>query len=352
MRELKLVIWDLDETIMRGVFAEGDREVDPMAQALLQQLHDRGVLQAMATQNEPQVMDEAISHFGWSDFFQSTKADFAPKRNKVLNILDELQMSADHSVFVDNDPFHRDVMQIQVPDLTAWSAAELRAHVDSLQVSVTAEARRRPQMYRAMRRQKTDEQIAEDYEAFLAQCDIHVTIRPYDESDAERAIELLTRTNRMNLGGPHSPHEIVENVTGVDGPRLIVAELRDRYGDSGRCGLLRLTPTVDGRATIDSIAISCRIQARGLSLALLVGMLQHHAARFDEYRCLFHSTGRNRPLRMLLWAAGFIAVSESQELCAVRNALDAVALPSWVQIDYVPGAIEANGELSPTGKRS
>ncbi len=352
MRELKLVIWDLDETIMRGVFAEGDREVDPTAQALLQQLHDRGVLQAMATQNEPQVMDEAISHFGWSDFFQSAKADFAPKRNKVLNILDELQMSADHSVFVDNDPFHRDVMQIQVPDLTAWSAAELRAHVDSLQVSVTAEARRRPQMYRAMRRQKTDEQIAEDYEAFLAQCDIHVTIRPYDESDAERAIELLTRTNRMNLGGPHSPHEIVENVTGVDGPRLIVAELRDRYGDSGRCGLLRLTPTVDGRATIDSIAISCRIQARGLSLALLVGMLQHHAARFDEYRCLFHSTGRNRPLRMLLWAAGFIAVSESQELCAVRNALDAVALPSWVQIDYVPGAIEANGELSPTGKRS
>jgi FkbH-like protein len=195
LRELKLVIWDLDETILRGVFAEGDRQLDPTGQALIERLHERGVLQAMATQNEPEVMAEAISLFGWSDFLQVAKADFTPKRQKVLDILAELDISADHSVLVDNDPFHRDMMRIQVPNLTAWSAAELSAHVDSLQGRVTDEARRRPQMYRAIRQQKTDVQIAGDSEAFLAQCDIRVRIRPYQPSDEERAVELLTRTN-------------------------------------------------------------------------------------------------------------------------------------------------------------
>ncbi len=351
LRELKLVIWDLDETILRGVFAEGDRQLDPNAQALIERLHERGVLQAMATQNEPEVMAEAISLFGWSDFFQVAKADFTPKRQKVSDILAELDIGADHSVLVDNDPFHRDMMQIQVPNLTAWSAAELSAHVDSLQGRVTDEARRRPQMYRAIRQQKTDVQIAGDSEAFLAQCDIRVRIRPYRASDEERAVELLTRTNRMNLGGTLSPQEVVRQVASPNGPRVVVAELRDRYGDSGRCGLVRLTPTVDRQATIDSIAISCRTQARGLSLALFVAMLQHPTGRFEEYHCQFQSTGRNRPLRMLLWAAGFTAVSGSQLLSADRTAVDAVALPRWVNIYHAPGVMETDGELSATGGR-
>ena len=86
-------------------------------------------------------------------------------------------------------------------------------------------------------------------------------------------------------------------------------------------------------ATVDSIAISCRARVRGLSLALLLGMLQHPVGRFDEYRCVFHSTGRNRPLRMLLWAAGFSSVPQSEELRADRRTLDAVAIPAWARAD-------------------
>jgi FkbH-like protein len=338
VRELKLVIWDLDETLLNGVFAEGDRDVAPGAEALLVDLHDRGVLQALATQNEPDVVNDALSHFDWLDYFQVARCDFAPKRHKLVAILDELEVSPQHTVFIDGDPFERDVMKVQVPGLAAWSVPELRAHVDSLLGPVTAEARRRPEMYRAMKQQKTDEQIAGDLETFLAACDIQVTIRPFEEADAPRAIELLTRTNRMNLGTLDAPEEVVRIAGDGDSARLVVAELGDRYGDSGRVGFVRLTPSGDGEAIVDSIAISCRARARGLSLALLVGMLRHPQARFERYLCLFRSTGRNRPLRMLLWGAGFSSVPGTEELRVDRNTLDAVVLPSWVRVEYASDA--------------
>jgi len=335
VRELKLVVWDLDETIVEGVFAEHDRTVHPAAGALLAELDERGVLQALATQNEPEVMQEALTHFGWSDLFQAAKADFAPKRHKVLSILEELDISADDAAFIDDDPFERDAMQVQIPGLTGWSVAELTAHVSSLEGEVTAEARRRPDMYRALKKKRTDAEVTGDFEAFLAASDIRVMVRPFVESDGPRAVELLTRTNRMNLGSTESPAEVIRLQGGVDAPRLLVAELRDRYGDSGRCGLLRLTPTGEDAALIDSIAISCRTRARGLSLAMFVGLLSHPVGDFARYRCNFRSTGQNRPLRMLLWAAGFSPVVGTEELRAERSAVDAVTLPSWARIDHL-----------------
>lgn len=344
MRELKLVIWDLDETLITGVFAENDRDVDTVAQSLMARLYDRGTLQALATQNETEVMNEAVSHYGWEKCFQFTAGDLAPKQTKVAHILEGLGVSADHTVFVDNDPFERALMRVQVPGLLAWSVQELAAYVDALQGHVTEEARMRPEMYRALREQKTDEEIADDLEAFLTECDIRVLVRRYEATDEPRAIELLTRTNRMNLATPRSP----ANIVAAPAPtRLVIAELTDRYGDSGRCGLISVTPQTRGVGAIDSIAISCRARARGLSLAILIGMLQHPLGQFDTYRCVFRPTGRNRPLRMLLWAAGFSQLPGSQVLRAERRTLSAVVIPPWVRIEHLArGSDVADGTSS------
>ena len=45
MRILKLVIWDLDETILTGVLEEGDEEINPAAREIMRQTDGRGILQ-------------------------------------------------------------------------------------------------------------------------------------------------------------------------------------------------------------------------------------------------------------------------------------------------------------------
>ena len=343
MRVLKLAIWDLDETILTGILEEGDEEINPVADNLMRQLNERGVLQALATQNRPDLVPVAIEKFGWAHFFIRIEADLGPKAKKVRRILDTLDIAPLDAAFVDEEPFERDAISAQVPDLTAWSIADLASYLDNNTSILTREALHRPQMIREQQARDHDEKNAGNYADFLRSCNIQITIRPYAAEDAGRAEELLTRTHRMNLG----VLPVADAIARLSRPgknHIIVAEMRDIYGDMGRCGLVHLREDEMGEAVIESLAISCRTRARGLALAMLVGMLRHAHAKFPKYRCRYAFNGSNRPLRMLLMDAGFKPQPGTGELTLQADQLTGAKLPDWVQIQYQGIAAEKFAE--------
>lgn len=332
MRILKLVIWDLDETILTGIFEEGDEEVDPIALDVIQALGARGILQGLATQNQPEVIPHLKEKFEWGSRFVIITANLGPKINKVRHILETLEINPLDAIFVDNDPFERDSIAIQTPGITAWSVTQLADYLNQTPAPVTTEANRRPQMY--LEQQARDQGLAatDDYTAFLQACNIQITNRPYLKEDLARVEELLVRTHRMNLG----VLPVDEAVSRLDRPgehHVVVAEMKDNYGDMGRCGVIHLRPAQNDEAVIESLAISCRTRARGLSLAMLVGLLRHPNAQFEKYRCRYVDNGSNRPLRMLLMGAGFKPQSSTGELVLTNEQLATLELPDWVQIN-------------------
>ena len=333
MRILKLVIWDLDETLLTGILEEGDEEINPSAGEVMRLLGERGILQALATQNPPDVIPAAVQKFGWSDFFVQVEADLGPKAKKVRRILDALGVNPLDTAFVDEDPFERGSIAAQISGVSTWSITDLEAYLRGDSSIVTEEGRRRPQMYREQQARTRDEDEASDYDDFLRSCDIRLTIRPYYSADAERAEELLTRTHRMNLG-VLPVDEAIARLSRPGEHHVVVAEMKDIYGDMGRCGIVHLRPDGDGEAIIESLAISCRTRARGLSLAMLVGLLSHANAQFEKYRCRYVFNGSNRPLRMLLMGAGFKPQPDTDELVLDADRLVSMELPDWVQIDY------------------
>ncbi len=333
MRILKLVIWDLDETILTGILEEGDSELNPAAARVMERLNERGILQALATQNQPQLLTAALENWGWAELFVQVEADLGPKARKVRRILEALGVHPLDTAFVDQDAFERDSIAAQIPDITSWSLAELQAYLEGRDAPVTEEGRRRPQMYREQQARSQGEEQAVDYTEFLRACNIQISIRPYAPADALRAEELLTRTHQMNLG-VLPVAEAVARLNRPDEHHVIVAEMRDAYGDLGRCGILHLTPKEDHSALIESLAISCRTRARGLSLAMLVGLMRHPNACFSTYRCRYVFNGANRPLRMLLMGAGFKPQADSDELVLDADQLAAVELPDWVRVEH------------------
>ena len=75
MRILKLIIWDLDETLLTGILEEGDKEINPIADKAMKQLEEKGILQALATQNRTEVIATAIRELGWADIFVQIEVD-------------------------------------------------------------------------------------------------------------------------------------------------------------------------------------------------------------------------------------------------------------------------------------
>jgi predicted enzyme involved in methoxymalonyl-ACP biosynthesis len=198
-------------------------------------------------------------------------------------------------------------------------------------------------MMREQQARDRDEKDARSYANFLRSCHVQISIRPYMVEDAGRAEELLTRTHRMNLG----ILPVAEAVARLNQPgehHIVVAEMQDIYGDMGRCGLIHLRPDAMGGAIIESLAISCRTRARGLALAMLVGMLRHSDGEFQTYRCRYAFNGTNRPLRMLLMGAGFKPQPGTDELTLRADQLACTKPPDWVHIRYQSMAAERCAE--------
>jgi FkbH-like protein len=333
VRILKLVIWDLDETLLVGILAEGDKKANPQAERCLSELEKLGVLQALATHNQLQIIPPALELLGWSDLFVQVVASLGPKAKKVKTILKALDISPLDTAFLDEDPFERGAIAAQIPGITTWSVSQLEAFLAGDTTVVTEEGWRRAQMYRTQQARERDGSSAVDYETFLHSCNIQLTIRPYVPADALRIEELLTRTHRMNLGAIPA-EEAIARLNQPGKRRVIVAEMRDNYGDMGRCGVIHLTLDGSEEALIESLAISCRTQARGLSLAMFIGLLRHPDAESQRYRCRYVANDANRPLRMLLMAAGFRPQRGTDWLTLEAEDLERLELPAWAHLEY------------------
>jgi len=334
VRILKLIIWDLDETLLTGILEEGDKDINPVASKMLRQLDDRGILQAIATQSPPDLVSSAVENFGWSDLFVQVEAHLGSKARKVRHILDSLGINLLDTAFVDEDPFERDQLSVQIRNITTWSIAELETYLAGTDSQVTKEAQRRPQIYREQQARARDEEAVGELDDFLRSCNIQITIRPCIAEDAMRAEELLTRTHHMNLG-VLPIDEAIARLNRPDEHHVIIAEMKDVYGDMGRCGIIHLSPVENSEAVIESLAISCRTRARGLSLGMLMGLIRHPDVRFKKYCCRYIFNGSNRPLRMLLMGAGFKPVANTDELVLYADRLENVELPDWIHINYL-----------------
>jgi methoxymalonate biosynthesis protein len=163
LRILKAVIWDLDETLLAGILAEGDKESNPQAERCLAELEKRGVLQALATQNQPEIVPPALELLGWSDLFVQVVVSLGPKAKKVKTILEALDISPRDTAFVDEDPFERGAIAAQIPGTSVWSVSELEAFLADDTTVVTEEGRRRAQIYREQQARERDGSSAVDY---------------------------------------------------------------------------------------------------------------------------------------------------------------------------------------------
>src|SRR2546427_1439455 len=121
MRILKLVIWDLDQTILSGIFEEGDEELNSAATRVMARLQARGTLQALATHNPSELVQTALKKYGWAGLFVQTEAGLNPKVTMVRSILDTPSISALYSAFVDADEFERDSIAVPMRGISALS---------------------------------------------------------------------------------------------------------------------------------------------------------------------------------------------------------------------------------------
>jgi methoxymalonate biosynthesis protein len=309
---VKCVIWDLDNTLLDGVFLEsGPRPpgADPAMRAAAATLRDRGIIHAVASRNPPEAAQHAARVTGLD--FAAAECGWGRKSDAVRQIVAYLGIGPDAVAFVDDDLYERAEVSLAVPEALVLSPEDMADALDWPEFSpgpVTAEGRRRGEMY-AQRRRRLEEAraFAGSREEFLRYSQTEVAIAPATPGDVPRLHELSVRTHQFNTAGQAVAEPELRAMVGSPARRVTTVRLRDRFGDDGLVGGCVVEPGPGGW-TVTLLMMSCRAMGRGVIEALLAWLVRsagRAGAAAVAIPCLV--SDRNMPLRLALAASGFRA---------------------------------------------
>lgn len=308
---VKCVVWDVDNTLLDGVFLEADGEppgADPAMVAVLAELSGRGILHAIASRNPPAVAGHVARVTG--AVFVAAECGWDAKSDAIGRIADTLGLGTDAIAFVDDDPYERAEVSFARPEVMVLAPEEMAGAPGWPEFSpavVTAEGARRSQLYLdRQRRQSAEREFGGSREEFLRWCQTEITIGAADPADADRLAELSARTHQFNSAALALTAADFADLSAA-GTRVLAVRLRDRFGDDGLVGTCVTEVGPDGW-TVTLLAMSCRAMGRGVIDALLGWLIRAAAAAgAGELAVPAILTPRNVPLRLALAANGFRA---------------------------------------------
>ncbi len=321
---VKVVVWDLDGTVWDGVLAEdgieGLRLRDGVVE-VMRGLDERGVLQSVASKNDPLAGMAALEHFGIAELVLAPQLGWGAKSAAIRRIAEALDLGVDTICFVDDSAAERAEVAASLEGVRVVDAADTSSVVTlldrpELDVPVTPEARARREMYRVAAQRRADQlDIGEDHDAFLRRCELRAelfTPRPGDER--ARCVELLQRTNQLNLTTRRRSAEELDALVQDASTTVLAADVEDRYG---RYGIVALV-VVDRSGPVPlltDLVTSCRVAGKAVEAALLGALARALTADATPVlRAVFRPTARNHVLRAVLDDIGFRAASPPAEL--------------------------------------
>lgn len=336
-KKIKCVVWDLDNTLWRGVLLE-DRNVAlvPGAAEVVKALDARGILQSVASRNDPEAAMARLAELGLAEYMLHPQIGWGSKAQSVQAIAAALNIGVDSLAFVDDDPFERGDVGFSHPDVLCIDAVDLASIPDMPEMQprfITEDSARRRAMYIGdINRQKAEESFAGSKDDFLATLGMVFTIAPAREQDLQRAEELTLRTNQLNTTGYTYSYDELKEMLGSERHLLLIASLTDRYGDYGRIGLalLERSPEV---WTIRLLLMSCRVMSRGVGTIMLSYILSRAKAEGVRLCSEFVETDRNRMMYVTYRFAGFREVERDGRRALLEHDLQQIqAFPSYVDI--------------------
>lgn len=337
-KKIKLVVWDLDNTLWNGVLLE-DRNVglrDGIVD-IIKELDNRGILQSIASKNEHESTMEKLREFGLEEYFLIPHINWNSKSSSIKNIVELINIGMDTVAFVDDQPFEREEVSFALPDVLTIDALDTDKLLDMPEMNpqfITQDSKNRRQMYMSdFKRKELEDNYEGPQDEFFASLDMEVTISNVTTEDLQRAEELTVRTNQLNTTGYTYSYEELNDLRQSDDHKLLIVELKDKYGSYGKIGLV-LIELGETEWTVKLLLMSCRVMSRGVGSIIINHILQMAKRHNVRLRAEFVKTDRNRMMLVTYKFAGFKELIEDGNKIVFENDLSMVQpFPEYVKVN-------------------
>jgi FkbH-like protein len=345
-RSFKCLVLDLDNTIWGGVIGDDGMEGielgqgSPLGEAYVafqdyaRELSRRGVILAVCSKNdEANALEPFEKHPDMvlrRGDIASFVANWSDKAGNIRAIAEELNIGLDALVFIDDNPFERNLVRQELPmvavpevsdDPTGYPATIADAgYFEGL--AVTDEDRERTSLYQGNKARDALKASATDLPAYLRGLEMQLITKGFDRVGLQRIVQLINKSNQFNLTTRRYTDENVIAV--MADPEAFGLQLRllDRFGDNGVIAIVigRLQPNKD--LLIDTWLMSCRVLGRQVEPTTL-NLIAREAGKLGARRLVgeYIATKKNGMVKDHYTKLGF-TVMETDPSGGSRAVLD------------------------------
>ncbi len=292
----KCVVTDLDNTLWGGVIGDdgmdgiqlgelGDGPAFAALQRWLLELRRRGILLAVCSKNNEDTAKEPFEKHPEMILRLEDIAIFVAnwdnKADNIRMIQNTLNIGMDSLVFLDDNPFERNLVREMLPEVTVPELPEdpalVPAYLESLHlfeaVGFSDEDAARTAQYQAEASRVQAQASFTNYEDYLVSLDMQAEILPFDSFHYPRIAQLTQRSNQFNLRTVRYTESEIAAV--AQDPQYVTRymTLKDRFGEHGLISVVILKKEEDA-LFIDTWLMSCRVLRRGVENCLFNAVVQ------------------------------------------------------------------------------
>jgi len=347
---VKLVIFDLDNTLWRGLIGEhyepGQEWPGMFGWPLgvwdaINQLRRRGIVVSLCSKNDERVVVEKWRHAMPVPFVEFTdflvpQINWRPKAENIGTIMAALSLTPKNVLFVDDNPVERDSVKAAFPEMRVIGAdpfaiKRILTWAPETQIAKLSEesAQREASLIGKVKRDEA--QAALSREDFLRQLETRVELVEITSVEAPqffRVQELVNKTNQFNTTAVRRSIEDYHHHW-AQGGRIFAFTVRDRYTDYGLVGVLFTLATCTTQ-----FVMSCRVLGMEIELAVLreVGAVLRAGDPAVPLSGLIIKTDKNTPSQGVFVSAGFQPTVNPQLF--IQVAAPAQPLAAHVQVAW------------------
>ena len=302
-RSRRCLVLDLDNTLWGGVIgddglagiqlAQGDAtgEAYLALQRYVLALRDRGVVLAVSSKNDDSVARSPFRHHPdmllKEEHVALFQANWNDKPTNIAAIARALSLGLESLVFVDDNPFERELVRQRLPQVAvvelppdpALYARTLSAAGYFELPRLSAEDLNRASFYEGNARRAELQDSVGNLDDYLASLNMEIVFQPFNEVGRARITQLVNKSNQYNLTTRRYTEAQIADIAVDPGCFTLQVRLVDSFGDNGMISVVIARGVGSEAWTIDTWLMSCRVLGRKVEHMILHELVREASAR-------------------------------------------------------------------------
>ena len=331
----KCLILDLDNTMWGGVIGDDGLENIQIGnlgigkaftelQSWAKQLKNRGIILTVCSKNTESIAKEPFEiHPDMVlklEDFAVFVANWENKADNIRYIQRVLNIGFDSMVFLDDNPFERNIVRKNLPDVVVPEMPEdpgqyltfLRSQNLFETFSFSGEDKDRTRKYQIEAKRVENQQRHADEDSFLKSLEMNCLISPFDTFNTPRIAQLTQRSNQFNLRTKRYSEKDIEHIINSQKHIGLAFSLEDKYGDYGLISVVILEKRGDKELFIDTWLMSCRVLKRGVEKFVLETIKSIASAKaYQKVTAEYIETPKNALVKSHYKTLGFSNIKDN-----------------------------------------